>query len=153
MKGWAAGGETKGTTMDKNPLIGKTLTAFELTNDRKAMRFTLADGEQIEALCDADCCSETWVEHVSLPARGFPAVVLDAADLDMPDLGDMPGRDVVTYYGLKVTTDKGELIVDYRNDSNGYYGGNLSWPGEDHYGGLFGQNVAIREWRGITQDE
>jgi hypothetical protein len=139
--------------MDKNPLIGKTITAFELTNDRKAMRFTLADGETVTALCDADCCSETWIEHVSLPARGLPCTVMEAGEIDMPDLGDMPNRDVVAYYGFKVTTDKGELIVDYRNDSNGYYGGNLTWPGERHYGGVYGQNVAIHEWRTVTQDE
>ena len=139
--------------MEKNPLIGKTLTAFELTTDRKAMRFTLADGEQIVALCDADCCSETWIEHVSMPARGFPATVVDADDVGMPDLGNMPGRDVVEYYGFRVATDKGELLVDYRNESNGYYGGNLAWPGEPHYGGVYGQNVAIHEWRTVMQDE
>jgi hypothetical protein len=139
--------------MDKDPLIGKTLTAFELTNDRKAMRFTLADGEQIVVLCDADCCSETWIEHVSLPSRGLPATVLGAQDIEMPDLGDMPGRDVVQYYGFKVTTDKGDLVVDYRNDSNGYYGGNLAWPGEYFYGGVHGQNEAIHEWRVVSSDE
>lgn len=139
--------------MGKNQLIGKTITAFELTNDRKALRFVVADGDPVIALCDADCCSETWVEHVSLPARGFPATVLDAADIKMPDLGNMPDRDVVAYYGFKVATDKGEMVVDYRNDSNGYYGGNLSWSEKSHYGGVYRQNVPILEWRGVTQDE
>ena len=139
--------------MTNGPLIGRTITAFELTNDRKAMRFTLADGETVVAKCDADCCSETWVEHIILPAQGFPATVLDAGDVDMPDLGDMPGREVVAYYGFKVTTDKGELVVDYRNGSNGYYGGNLTWPGVGHYGGVWGQNDPVLEWRRVTQDE
>jgi hypothetical protein len=139
--------------MNKNPLIGKTITAFEMTNDRKAMRFVVADGEPVVALCDADCCSETWIEHVILPERGFPALVLDADDIEMPDLGEMPDRDVVAYYGFKAVTDKGEIVVDYRNDSNGYYGGNLTWPGQCHYGGVFRQNVPILEWRGVTQDE
>lgn len=139
--------------MDKNPLIGKTITAFEMSNDRKAMRFVVAGGDPVVALCDADCCSETWVEHISLPARGFPATVLDAGDIEMPDLGEMQNRDVVAYYGFKVSTDKGEMVVDYRNDSNGYYGGNLSWPGLSHYGGVYGQNVPVLEWRGVTQDE
>ena len=139
--------------MDKNPLIGTTLTGFELTNDRKAMRFLVADGEPIVAMCDADCCSETWVEHISLPARGFPALVVEADDIEMPDLGGMPERDVVAYYGFQLKTDKGDMVIDYRNESNGYYGGGLSWPGKRHYGGVYGQNVAIREWRGVTQDE
>ena len=139
--------------MDKNPLIGKTITGFELTNDRKAMRFLVVDGEPIVAMCDADCCSETWVEHISLPARGFPALVMEAGDIEMPDLGDMPDRDVVAYYGFHLKTAKGDMVIDYRNDSNGYYGGDLSWPGQYHFGGVYGQNLAIRAWRGVTQDE
>ena len=110
-----------------HPLIGKTLTGIELTDDRTFIRFILADGGDVIARCNADCCSETWIENVSLPAFGFPAVVLEAEDIEMPDLGNMPGHDVVLYYGFKVVTDTGNLILDYRNDSNGYYGGSLSW--------------------------
>ena len=28
----------------------------------------------------------------------------------------------------KITTDRGEIVIDYRNSSNGYYGGNLTGP-------------------------
>ena len=31
----------------------------------------------------------------------------------------------VAYYGLKITTDNGRAVIDYRNSSNGYYGGSL----------------------------
>jgi hypothetical protein len=139
--------------MLNNPLIGKTVTGFDLAIDRKAIRFNVADGEPLVAVCDAECCSETWVEHVSLPARGFPATVTEVADIDMPDLGDMPDREAIAYYGFKVTTDKGELLIDYRNDSNGYYGGSLAWPEERRYGGVYDQNVSKQEWRSVTQDE
>ena len=139
--------------MSKNTLIGKTITAFDMSNDRKAMRFVVADGDPVVVLCEGDCCSETWVEHVSLPARGFPALVLEADDIEMPDLGEMPDREVVVYYGFKVTTDKGEMVVDYRNESNGFYGGNLSWPGQSDYVGVHGQNMPVLEWRGVTHDE
>ena len=53
----------------------------------------------------------------------------------MPDLGDMPDCDCVQYYGAKITTNKGDMVIDYRNDSNGYYGGDIVWPGEGFYGG------------------
>ena len=50
--------------------------------------------------------------------------------LEMPDLGSVDGKhhsgvDCVAYYGLKVTTENGRCTIDYRNDSNGYYGGSL----------------------------
>jgi len=140
--------------MSQHILIGKTLTGIELTTDRKAIRFYTTDGGPILARCDGDCCSDTWVEHVSLPARGFPAVVMSASDVSMPDLGEMPNRDVIAYYGFKLETDKGEFLIDYRNDSNGYYGGNLSWPDDEYfYGGVHGQNIAVDEWRSVTADE
>lgn len=48
----------------------------------------------------------------------------------MPNLGDIPTAyepqvECVAYYGLKITTEKGRAVIDYRNDSNGYYGGSL----------------------------
>lgn len=138
--------------MDKNPLIGKTIAALQLTTDKKALRFVLADGAEVVARADGDCCSDTWIEHISLPAGGFPATVLEAADIEMPDLGEMPDREVVAYYGFELKTDKGHMVLDYRNDSNGYYGGNLSWPGEYFYGGVHGQNVANDEWAPVTVD-
>lgn len=132
--------------MKQNPIVGKIITAIEISSDKESLRFVLADGECVVD-CDADCCSHTWIEHVELPALGFPAQVVSVEDIDMPDLGDMEGCDVVAYYGCKITTDKGEIIIDYRNDSNGYYGGSLTWPGEYHYGGVFQQNVSKHDWK------
>lgn len=138
--------------MDKNPLIGKTVAGLQLTTDKKAIRFVLADGSDVVARADGDCCSSTWIEHISLPARGFPAVVLEAGDIDMPDLGSPGEYESIAYYGFELKTDKGHMVIDYRNESNGYYGGDLSWPGEYFYGGVYGQNVANDEWVNVTQD-
>lgn len=128
-------------------LVGKTLTQVELATDKKAIRFTV-DGETVVALCDGDCCSDTWIESVEMPAGGLPALILEATDLDLPSQPN--GYELIQCYGLKLTTDKGDLVLDYRNESNGYYGGNLSWPGEYHYGGVYGQNESKEEWAPTT---
>lgn len=130
--------------MDKGPqvLVGKTLTKVELASDKLAIRFTVEGQEPIVAKCDADCCSSTWIEAVDMPAGGLPAKIIAADDLDMPGSTNELAR-----YGLKLTTDKGDLVLDYRNESNGYYGGNLSWPGEYHYGGVYGQANSTEEWQ------
>lgn len=136
----------------ENVLIGKTITGLKIADDKTALLFNTTDG-YIKVLCDADCCSYTWVEHIEMPALGLPAKVIKAEDLEMPDLGDMPDCDVVEYYGFKITTDKGEIVIDYRNDSNGYYGGNLSWPDDGYfYGGVHGQNVSSEIWQEVTKD-
>lgn len=133
--------------MDKGAsvLVGKTLTMVELATDKKAIRFTV-DGEPVVAKCDGDCCSSTWIESIEMPAGGLPAKILAVEDLNMPEQPQAAEYEVIAYYGLKLTTDKGDLVLDYRNESNGYYGGNLSWPGEYHYGGVYGQNNSKEEW-------
>ncbi|MGW1422738.1 DUF7448 domain-containing protein [Bradyrhizobium manausense] len=134
--------------MDKGALalVGKTLSKVELAADKKAIRFTV-DGEEIIAKCDGDCCSDTWIESIEMPAGGIPAKILGAEELSLPSASDE-----LALYGLKLTTDKGDLVLDYRNESNGYYGGNLSWPGDYHYGGVYGQNNSKEEWQPIPDD-
>lgn len=135
-----------------NVLIGKTVTDLQIAADKKALRF-LTDAGALVVKADGDCCSETWIEHVSLPALGFPAAVLAVEDLDLPDAREETSEygDVVEKYGCKITTNKGEILIDYRNASNGYYGGNLSWPGDSYFnGGVYGQNISNEEWTSIN---
>ena len=135
-----------------NPLIGKTLTGVKLAKDKEAILFQTTDGD-IVARCDADCCSYTWIEHVENTIREFPAQVTEAADIEdgLPEtIENDPEHDYLQFYGFKVTTDKGVLVIDFRNASNGYYGGSLSWPGEYHYGGVYGQNSNEHEWLEAT---
>ena len=137
----------KGGVMDKqHVLIGKKIIDLKIASDRKALLFIFDEGQTI-SMADADCCSETWIENIEFPADTYPYLVTHAEDIDMPDLGDMPHCDVVSYYGFKIQTDKGDIIIDYRNDSNGYYGGNLSWEDDKYfYGGVYGQNFSNLEW-------
>jgi len=114
----------------ENILVGKTINAILISKDKEAIRFDTDEGEII-AKCDADCCSYTWVEHIELPALGFPAKVVSVESLELPGSEDNhPEHDCLQVYGLKITTDRGEIVIDYRNASNGYYGGWLMWPGE-----------------------
>lgn len=129
-------------------LLGKTITALQIASDKKALRFLTDDGEII-ARTDGDCCSSSWVEAVETPARGFPAKVLAVESLDLPD----PPRsedgwgDVIVSYGCLIKTEAGDMVIEYRNASNGYYGGSLEWPDSDYfYGGVHGQNVSNEEW-------
>lgn len=134
--------------MEPNCLIGKTITAIHLAADKQAIKFEILGEAPIIAHCDADCCSYTWIENIENHEAILGSPVLEAMDLNMPDLGDMPDREVVAYYGFKISTVKGACTLDYRNDSNGYYGGNLTWPSEKYfYGGVYGQNISEEEWK------
>lgn len=138
--------------MPDNILIGKTISSIKIADDKEAILFVTQDGEVI-ARCDADCCSNTWIEHVELPALGLPAKVIAVDNLDLPGSDDNhPDYDCLQVYGCKITTDKGQIVIDYRNSSNGYYGGDLVWPDDYFYGGVYGQNVSTMNWVDINED-
>lgn len=135
----------------KNPLLNKIIKNIKIADDKKALLFILEDSELI-ARCDGDCCSDTWIESVELPALGFPALVTATKDLDINKTEKLEYGEI-EYYGFKISTDKGEIVIDYRNESNGYYGGSLWWPNEKddtsynyYYGGVHGQNKSTEKW-------
>lgn len=137
-----------------NALIGKVIKEIKIAQDREALLFITEDGE-IRAKVDGDCCSCSWIENVDLPVNGFPATVTAAEDILMPDLGN-GDAECRQYYGYKLTTDKGDIVIDYRNDSNGYYGGSIWFPDSDpdaynrYYGGVYGQNESDEKWQDIA---
>ena len=138
--------------MEQNILINRTIEKIQIAEDKLAINFVTSEGEVLVRV-DADCCSYTWIEHIELPALGFPALVVAVNDLEMPDLGNMEEYEVIAYYGCKISTDKGDIVIDYRNSSNGYYGGSLSWPTDDYYyGGVYSQAVSENNWIDVVKD-
>lgn len=148
----------------QNFFVGKTITGIKIASDREALLISTTDGDVVVPV-DADCCSQTWIESVELPALGFPALVTAVENLDMDPYSTIDGWDepssnhkpskhhvggeVIAYYGCKISTDHGDIVIDYRNDSNGYYGGKLVWPGDFFYGGVFSQNVSSQKWQDL----
>lgn len=142
---------------EKNQLIGKTIKQVLLTEDRGAIKFVLADGDEVVAMCDGDCCSHTWIEDVLNLDAALGAEVVSVEDIDLPAEFQQPTKtdhyeEEMAYYGLAINTTKGRCTIAYRNSSNGYYGGNLSWPGEHYYGGVYGQNRAEEQWKDVVPE-
>ena len=124
-----------------NPLIGQRLLKVLVSTDKAAILFETEAG-MVEAKANGDCCSHSWIESVESPAHALGGVVTEVEDLDMPDQqgGDRGDQECLKFYGCKITTDKGSFTIDYRNSSNGYYGGSLEWDPTRYYGGVYGQN-------------
>jgi hypothetical protein len=138
-----------------HPLIGKTVTNINIATDKMAMQFVIKDGEPIVCRTDGDCCSNSWIEHVELPVNGFPFLVKGVEDLGLPKIKKNNGddEDIETkIYGVNIATDKGDMVIDFRNESNGFYGGDLIWPGQYFYGGVYNQNVSKEKWKPLTKD-
>jgi hypothetical protein len=50
----------------------------------------------------------------------------------MPEPQEIEAFDVLQFYGVQLVTDKGYFKLEYRNSSNGYYGGNLEYNTKEY---------------------
>lgn len=74
----------------------------------------------------AEAEGECWIEHVSGVSALVGATVVKCNAVDMPPVAD---DEQDQDYGFEIHTTKGVFRIEYRNDSNGYYGGSLEWEG------------------------
>jgi hypothetical protein len=136
--------------MKENALVGQTVVALWLSSDREAIRFTLADGRDVVAYCDADCCSHTWIEDVLDPDVVL-GTVTRAEAIELPEQLQAATKtenyeEEMAYYGFAIETERGRCTIAYRNSSNGYYGGSLNWPGD--YG--HDRRSAVEPWQPVV---
>lgn len=121
-----------------NPaLIGCRLQGVTVKDDGTILVVSLADGRRNTYEAEGDCCSSSWVEHVTAPPDIDGATVtgvteggyIDGRDATPEEYDATRAKreyvDVLRVYQSSIQTDRGEIIVEYRNDSNGYYGGSL----------------------------
>jgi hypothetical protein len=106
-------------------LVGKRI--HRLFAGSEQIDFELADGSRLGFSAEGDCYSYSWIEHVSNVEQIRDATVLRIEDVDLPDAVPSPPEDVEVevIYGTKIYTNKGYLLIEYRINSDGYYGGCL----------------------------
>lgn len=110
-------------------IVGLNIAGHRVTDDNQVLWLEFEGGGKAKFKTYAECCSHTWIESLDAPGN-LRGKVLSIEEIDMPNLGDIPtvGRpevERVKYYGLRIVTENGHCVIDYRNDSNGYYGGSL----------------------------
>ena len=125
------------------PLKDEKLRSVNLDKERNLL-FTLASGKTVKYGAEGDCCSHSWIEHLEKPRTVRGRTVVAVADGEgvphdghkcVPNDKDEDGysygnkkcnHESLAVYNTKLQLDNGETItIEYRNDSNGYYGGYL----------------------------
>jgi hypothetical protein len=119
-------------------IIGKEIVSFNLKSDGSILKFLFKNGESISFIPEGDCCSTSWIESIDND-EVLKGKILSIEDIPMPNLGNIDGKRYkgvgqVEYYGLKIRTENGDCVIDYRNDSNGYYGGWINLVYSDQRG-------------------
>ena len=109
-------------------LIGKKIEKIELSADKETLS-VVADGERYLYRVCGECCSSSWIEHLEGADSVIGGTVTQVEELDMNANDEKEhcelckNSDVLSVYQTLIKTEKGTATLEYRNDSNGYYGG------------------------------
>ena len=101
-------------------LVEKTITKIDW-NSEEVTFFTKDKSYRFTA--EGDCCSLTWIESFDgvEDILGDRIMSIDVLDIDSQDYGEKK------FYGYRFNTINASAILDFRNNSNGYYGGYLEY--------------------------
>lgn len=112
--------------LDTDDLYEKTIAAVS-GGKNKPLVIEFTDGTEAEFDVYGDCCSVSWIEHLEVPPDIAGARFYDAyqVDMDEPPGVDWSGHDCLSFYAAHFVTSRGLIIAEFRNDSNGYYGGQM----------------------------
>lgn len=108
-------------------MIGKAIVAVRLEGEKDKVVFEMADSSKHTFTVEGDCCSHSWIEHLEMPNDLHGATLLSVEDggVATPPGTDESKFDCLQVYETRFRTDRGDVVLEYRNDSNGYYGGYL----------------------------
>lgn len=112
------------SNLDDLPLVGMTLMG--LYHDDETLTLLFPEGNLVFTVY-GDCCSHTWIEDITAPAMGWGGVIAAVSDADTYRVEDDPVHDHLQFYQQVISTTKGDLVIEFRNSSNGYYGGSLTF--------------------------
>lgn len=136
-------------------LIGRTIKEVYINEDGTVMKFITDIGDMYYQ-CEGDCCSETWFADIidsdfflcnPVSHKEYTRLVTDVEELDIPCwLGELANRDnrgrqeYERVYGYKIKAKINfdsqlsrcicDLVIIFRNSSNGYYGGSVEFQGK-----------------------
>lgn len=124
---------------ENEALVGKTVERLT-RREKDLFRFHLTDGTAVTWEAVGDCCSHSWVEHVSGVAFLIGGTV---RAVESTNIGEESNEEheCLQKYSYKITTDKGVCEFELRNSSNGYYGGSLDEAAYD--GGTEALPIAV----------
>jgi len=133
-------------------LIGKKIVKVEIDSKQQHyLRFTTDTGEQLVYLADGDCCSESWFYSVSGLDCLLGQIVTAVEQINMGEIAEdgKSRQESDELYSVKLTTGRGVADVEFRNSSNGYYGGNVEFCDAENWRSV---NIPNVKFAPITKD-
>lgn len=100
-------------------LLLREIKQWQIVDAGKTIVFDTDKGLVLWSV-EAECCSATHLENaVDIPLGTVS--LIEHRHLNTEEKGD----DVIRFHSVHIRTDKGYGDINFRNESNGYYDGNL----------------------------
>jgi hypothetical protein len=129
---------------DLDVLIGQRIEGFDVGDEEHALRIR-TNGEPVYCEVDGDCCSESWFADILGAVWVQGGTVTTTRELELPQPQDGRSRqEEDSAYGYAIDTERGTVIIAFRNSSNGYYGGDMTVTDQEPRGNT---------WRPIETDD
>ncbi len=103
-------------------LIGQRIDTIMMSGDKEYIAFINSENTNLYH-ADGDCCSYSWVQSIEGVENLLGATVLEVEEIDIGCIENHPEHECLQMYGIKFKTDRGNALLEFRNSSNGYYGG------------------------------
>jgi len=110
---------------DYADMAGKPLVSVVVSDDKERVVFAFADGSEARFRVEGDCCSSSWIEHVDVPPAAIGQELTGVNDALAERREERENYEVLQVYKTTFHTACGDIVLEYRNSSNGYYGGYL----------------------------
>lgn len=99
-------------------LVGEDILKIKWTSEE--VTFMCKSGVYVFK-AEGDCCSTSWIEAFD-DSKDLTGVILAVKTLELPQI-QTEEPDSLKVYGYGIITQVGEYTLEFRNESNGYYGG------------------------------
>jgi hypothetical protein len=108
---------------DLDNLIGQKINSVVVSDDKELIIFE-TDTHTYIYNAEADCCSHSWIEYVEDIDNVIGQTITKIEEKDI-SRGEGGGHECLDVMNYDLYTEKGICKIDFRNSSNGFYGGNL----------------------------
>jgi hypothetical protein len=115
--------------------LEEKIVSAKLLSDETEFEILFEDGLQ-KFYTHGDCCSYSWIEHLTIPPGINGATLMAVENIlkeetesktDDEGFGDFSPKNqcCFRFYETRFKTNMGDIVLEFRNSSNGYYGGEL----------------------------
>lgn len=123
-------------------MVGRKINRVAINLEKTQITLLFDDGHHRTFNVEGGCCSASWIEHLEMPTTVSGGTIIgvhdgapvtqnhDDHDHDVDMIGTT-GNEYVQVYNTVIRTDLGDIVIEYRNASNGAYGGSLTSPHEE----------------------